>query len=645
MTTTNSSSSSSAPVVDFRHSVSAPLQPVPVAAVALAGSFWGPRLQRNAETTLPTQFALLESTGRLDNFRRVSGEVDPAKVPYIGLFFNDSDLYKWLEAAAWAQVRGPIPALQQSVDLGIGLIEKAQGQDGYINSYHSIERADERWSNLRDLHELYCGGHLMQAAVAMHRATGDRRLLRVASRFADLLCEVFGPAEEGKLAMIDGHEEVEMGLIELARETDSKRYLDLAKFFIEARGHGLLHGGRFGLEYFQDEKPLRAMTCLCGHAVRALYMACGATDLAMEEGDAALLAQLESLWTQLTQRRMYISGGMGSRYEGEALGKDFELPNARAYTETCAAIASIMWCHRLLAATGSARYADLMEWTLYNGLLPGWALDGTHYFYVNPLEDDGTHLRQAWYECACCPPNVARTLAELPGYVYSTGADAIWVHLFIEGSASIQLADRSVQISQRTRYPWDGAVAIEIGSAARFTLNVRIPGWCKAGAKISVNGEALTGQSVEPGVYVAIQRDWHAGDLVQLDLPMAVTPWQSHPLLRENTGRVALSRGPVLYCVEALDLPQDLALDELAFDAGAGFEAVFEPQLLGGVVVLQGSARRKPLAAEWASALYRPAVSESAGEQATIDQPIKAVPYFSWQNRGASPMAVWLPQT
>ena len=628
-------------VVDFSRSASAVLRPVPVAAVTLAGSFWGPRLQRNVDVTLPTQYALLESTGRLNNFRRVTGHFDG---PYAGIFFNDSDVYKWIEAASWAQAAGPIAALQENIDAAINLIEAAQGEDGYINTYFSLERRHERWSNLRDLHEMYCGGHLIQAAVAHHRVTGSTRLLTVARRFADLLCEVFGPAEQGKREMVDGHEEIEMALIELGRETGEPRYLKQAEFFINARGHGLLHSGRMGLDYFQDDKPIRAMTCLCGHAVRALYMACGVTDLVLEQDDPALLAKLESLWTQLTRRRMYISGGMGSRYEGEALGKDFELPNARAYTETCAAIGSMMWNHRLLAATGHARYADLLEWTLYNGMLPGWGLDGQHYFYVNPLEDDGTHHRQPWYDVACCPPNVARTLAELPGYVYGTSADAIWIHLFIEGTARIALGDRTVQLAQHTRYPWDGSVAIAVGTAGRLTLHVRVPGWCDTGAGVVVNGKAVQ-QPVKAGSYVAINRDWQVGDVVQLTLPMPVQPWQSHPLVHENAGRIALTRGPVLYCVEAVDHP-GTGIDALHIDTQMPFDSTFEPNTLGGVVTLRGTAHVTQRDACWDAALYQ-RLEQGAPPASSLGNTvgIVAIPYFTWQNRGASPMAVWLPQT
>ena len=623
-------------VVDLSHSPAAVLKPVPVSAVSFSGDFWGPRLRRNVEVTLPSQYALLESTGRLNNFRRVAGLSDE---PYVGVFFNDSDVYKWLEAASWAQVNGPVPVLQKCIDEAISLIEAAQGDDGYINTYFSLERKDQRWTDLRDLHEMYCGGHLIQAAVAHHRVSGDKRLLNVATRFADLLCRLFGPAEQGKRVAVDGHEEIEMALIELARETGESRYLEQARFFIDARGHGLLHGGRWGLEYFQDHVPFREMTTLCGHAVRALYYVCGVTDLMLESKDPELLALLEAQWKNLTTRRMYISGGVGSRHDGEFIGKDFELPNARAYTETCAAVGSMMWNHRLLAATGRARYADLIEWTLYNGMLPGWALDGQHYFYVNPLEDDGTHHRQPWYEVSCCPPNVARTLAELPGYVYSTRDDEIWVNLFIEGVAEIPLGERTVRLTQKTAYPWDGAVAITVGTSGVFSLQIRIPGWCTAGASISVNGDPLT-QALVSGDYAAIHRNWNEGDVVLITLPMPVQQLESHPYVHENAGRVALARGPVLFCVESVD-HQDAEIDDLVIDTQSSFSATYEANMLGGIVVLRGSAARKQRHEKWDASLYQ--TVEQDHPEPVVSFALTAIPYFAWQNRGASKMAVWLP--
>ena len=641
-------------VVDAASTRYAQIKPVPVTAVDLRGEFWERRFATNRERTLPSQWDLLESTGRLDNFRRVFGEHDG---PHAGLFFNDSDLYKWLEAASWVVARGPDALLEKRIDEGITLIERAQGEDGYIDSYFSVEREGERWTNLRDLHEMYCAGHLIQAAVAHHRATGQGRLLNVAVRVADLLCERFGPKSEGKVEDIDGHEEVEMALIELARETGHERYLALARFFIKARGHGLLTGGRFGDAYFQDDVPFENMEALAGHAVRALYMACGVTDLYLETGEAGLLPRLETLWSRLTARRMYITGGVGSRHDGEAIGADYELPNAQAYTETCAAIGSMMWCHRMLAATGNARYADLFEWTLYNGMLPGWSLDGQAYYYVNPLEDDGGHRRQPWYYCSCCPPNVARTVASLPGYVYGTDADSIYVQLYMESDARIDFNGHTVKLRQRTRYPWDGAIEIGVDAQAEFTLKLRVPGWCDAdggwiaaqrrsgvsapangAVTVTVNGEALD-TTPDANGYIAIRRAWRHGDSVRLDLPMTARVWQSHPKVAENRGRIALSRGPVLYCVEHADMPGG-DLDELYVDP-ARIETEWREEHLGGVVVLKGTARKHEIASDWSASLYRP-LQQAARAAQDSETTLVAIPYFAWHNRESGPMKVWL---
>lgn len=638
-------------VVDFASTAYARIKPVAVTAVELRGDFWGRRFETNRKDTLLSQWDLLESTNRLNNFRRVFGEYDG---PYEGLFFNDSDLYKWLEAASWVIARGPDAELEKRIDEGITLIERAQEPDGYIDTFFTVDRPNEKWTNLRDWHEMYVGGHLIQAAVAHYRATGSNRLLNVAVKFADMLCKLFGPASEGKTEAVDGHEEIEMALIELARATGHARYLELARFFVKARGHGLLKGGRFGDAYFQDDVPFDRMENLAGHAVRALYMACGVTDLYLETGEEGLLPRLETLWDRLTASRMYITGGVGSRYDGESIGVDYELPNAQAYTETCAAIASMMWCHRMLAATGDARYVDLFEWTLFNGMLPGWSLDGRDYYYVNPLENDGTHRRRPWYYCSCCPPNVARTIASLPGYVYGTDADALYVHLYLDSDAHVDVAGKPVAITQRTQYPWDGAIDITVDADHAFALKLRVPGWVNGASALSsrdelsglsavtldLNGNAIDARADANG-YITVQRAWKAGDTLRLNLPMDVRTWQSHPKVPDNRGRVALSRGPVLYCVEQADMGS-VDLDELYVDP-AQITANWEPAMLDGVVVLKGPAQRNAVDAAWTGELYRP--FGSPGEtHASAGTPLDlvAIPYFAWHNRESGPMKVWM---
>jgi DUF1680 family protein len=623
------------PVIDVARSPHARLVPAPVSAVSLEGEFWGARRRTLAEVSLPRQWEQLEATGRLDNFRRVAGRTD---VPYQGRVFNDSDLYKWLEAASWALLRGPDPALERRIDEGIALVEGAQQPDGYLDTYYSLERREARWTNLRDDHELYCAGHLMQAAVAHHRATGGERLLRVAERLADLLCAEFGPPGSGRRHGVDGHEEVEMALVELHRETGQRRYLDQAEYFLEARGHGLLQGGWFDRTYFQDHAPLRSLERMAGHAVRALYHACGATDVYLERGDPAVLATMERLWGHMVGHQLYVSGGVGARHDGESFGGDHELPNGRAYTETCAAIGSAMWCLRMLAATGEARYADLLEWTLLNAVLPGWSIDGGSYLYVNPLEDDGAHRRQPWYHCACCPPNLARTVASLPGYAYGVGDGVVSVNLYAQGTAVLDLGGKPVELTQRTRYPWDGRVELEVNAAGAFTLRLRIPGWAE-GASLQVNGEPA-GVPLVPGAWAALERRWRRGDKVELTLPMPVRLLEAHPHVVEDAGRLALARGPLLYCVEAADFP-GADLRDLEVDPARPIQADWQGSLLGGVVVLRGAATVRPVAEAWRGRLYQPTGAvPSRGPARAVE--LTAVPYLAWGNGEPGAMRVWL---
>jgi DUF1680 family protein len=629
-------SSSRPPVVDTSRSPHVRLRPVPLDAVDLADDFWEPRRRINREVTLPSQYGHLEDTGRLDNFRRASGKIGGA---YQGIYFNDSDVYKWLEAAAWTLAEGSDSELERMVDAAITEIEDAQRPDGYLNTYFTFERAAQRWTDF-DLHEMYCAGHLFQAAVAHFRATGSERLLDVATRFADHICDTFGP-EEGKRHAVDGHEEVEMALVELFRATGERRYLEGAQFFIDARGHGLLGRpyGQHELSYSQDHEPLRDQSEVVGHAVRALYLYSGAADVYAETGERALLQALWRLWENMTTRRMYVSGGLGSRYEGEAFGRDFELPNERAYTETCAAIASVMWNWRMLALGGEARYADLIEHTLYNAVLPGLSLDGQHYFYQNPLSDDGYHRRQSWFGCACCPPNVARLLASLPGYFYSASQGAIWVHLYAKGAATVELdKNRTIRLSQRTRYPWDGRVEIQIEGEGEFALMLRIPAWCEEGAAVEVNGEPV-GAELSPGSYASLRRTWRPGDTIDLDLPMPVRRAECHPYVAENAGSVALMRGPLLYCAEQVDNP-GVELRDIVLD-GREPAISLEPDLLGGVTVLQAEARLATPGNEWEDYLYR-TIRPHEEDAQTHSTGVTAVPYYAWADCEPGAMRVWL---
>ena len=650
----------SAVVVDTSRSPYARLRPVPLTAVTLTDDFWAPRRWVNREVTLPSQYHLLEETGRIDNFRGAAGKLD---VPFQGRYYNDSDVYKWLEAVAWTLATDTDPAfraepqgeaLVQMAGTVIAEIADAQQPDGYLNTYFTHDRGTERWTNLRDKHELYCAGHLIQAAVAHRRATGDGRLLHVARRLADHICDLFGPqyGRDTACPCPPGHPEIEMALVELARETGEPKYLRQAQFFLDARGRGLI-GGR---AYHQDHKPFRETERMVGHAVRAVYLNAGVTDLYAETGEAALRQTLDRLWRYMTTRQMYVSGSIGSRYEGEAFGEDYELPNERAYAETCAAIGSVMWNWRLLLLSGDARYADVLETTLYNGVLPGLSLDGGAYFYQNPLADGGRHRRQPWFGCACCPPNVARLLASLPGYFYSLSDEGLWVHLYAQGSARISLpGGRTVGLTQHTRYPWDGEVVIKVEGpalspsaslginsvegAGTFSLWLRIPAWCEEGAALEINGRPFTGL-LAPGSYAEVRRVWQPGDVVRLNLPLGVRRVECHPYVAENAGRVALMRGPILYCVEQADNP-GLDPRDVVLPADVDFTATFQPDLLGGVVVLCCQTEVVPPDDAWENRLYRTPVPRLEKPRSRSVE-VTAIPYYAWANREPGPMQVWL---
>ena len=629
-------------VLDLARSPRAQLQPAPIAALELDDQFWEPRRRINREETLAFQFGKLEESGCLDNFRRAAGTKE---CEFRGPVFMDSDAYKWLEAAATTLGTHPTTALQAMVNQVAALIEGAQGSDGYLDTAFMFHRAAKRWTNLRDDHEMYCAGHFIQAAIAHQRATGSGQLLAVARRLADHICERFGPTEDGKQLGTGGHPEIEMALVELYRATGERRYLEQAEFQVKMRGRkpsvSYAPGEpREGDAYRQDQVPYRQLEEVTGHAVRMLYLAAGATDVVLETGDAALQRALDAQWRNMTTRRIYVSGGLGARYDGEAFGADYELPNARAYTETCAAIASAMWNLRLLALRPAARYADLLEHTLYNAVLPGLSLDGKAYFYENPLENDGTHRRSAWFGCACCPPNIARLLAQLPGYFYATNERHVWIHLYAQGRAQLQLSDQqSVNFNVQTRYPWEGEVRIEVESAGDFGLKLRVPAWCQ-NAHIKINGADFEGE-IPAGSYVELRRSWQSGDVVELELPMPVRRAYCHPNVPDNVGRVALMRGPLLYCVEAVDVP-GVDLRDLVLPADAELCAQFEPDLLGGVATIVGRAQTSAPDEKWAGQLYR-----TAPPVASVEHEFKftAIPYYAWANRDAGQMQVWLRES
>lgn len=625
-------------ITDTTHSPYALLRPVPIAAVTLNDTFWESRRRVNREVMIPAQFQLCEETGRIDNLRKAAGLMPGT---FEGRFFNDSDVYKLLEAASWSLTEQPDPELDARMDSIIEIIAAAQQPNGYLNSYFMGERAAQRWTNF-DLHEMYCAGHLFQAAAAHYRCTDKTTLLNIAIRLADHICATFGPEEQGKRFGVDGHPEVEMGLVELYRITGDRKYLEQTEYFIDVRGSGRL-GRPFDHqtpEYHQDNKPFREMDRLYGHSVRAVYLNCGAADLYAETGEQALLTALKRMWTSMVTRQMYAHGGLGSRWENEGFGTDYELPNRHAHAETCASVANMMWNWRMLSIEPDARYADVMELALYNSVLSGVSLDGSAYFYQNPLDDDGAHRRERWFTTACCPANIARTLAELPGYVYSTSENAIWVHLYVANTAQIALSDSlSVALEQQTDYPWSGDVQIQVQTAGEFALHLRVPGWCDAGWTLELNGEALE-TTLTPDHYLRISRVWQADDTIRLHLPMPAEWIRSHPLVIENQGRAALRRGPLLYCIEGVD-NSDVAIDYLHLSDAEHFTSEYVPDLLGGLVVLKGNATLVDTEVIWNHALYQPVnmLAVTTDQKAVA---ITMIPYFAWANRAPSPMQIWL---
>jgi DUF1680 family protein len=633
-------------ITDTSRSPHAKLDSVGLKDVVIDDAFWRPKQEVNRSAALPNEWRECERTGRIDNLRVHAGLKDGKVSHHLA---PDSDVAKWVEAASFdlnAETESPVRA---ELDEIVSLFAEAQDDTGYIDTSFQLDR-ESWWTNLTDCHELYCGGHLIQAAIAHHRATGETRLLDVATKWAGYVDSLFGP---GKRPGTGGHPEVEMALVELYRETGEKRYLDLASYFVEARGQKppVLNGS----SYTQDHAPIREQTTPAGHAVRQLYLASGVTDVYAETGDSRLLDAMKALWDNLVRRKMYVTGGAGSRYEGEAFGLDYELPNRTAYAETCAAIASAMWSWRMLQVTAEARYADEMERALYNGALAGVSLDGLSYFYTNGLEHDGgpdlapphrgsNRRTSAHFDgVPCCPPNLARTVAGLGGLIYGKsreGGNAIYVHLYVGSRARIDLGDNTVELVQETHYPWNGKVEVTVNPSrdAKFDLHLRVPGWAGS-AQVTVNGESA-GTGISPGTYATLSRTWSAGDRVTLDVPMPVVRMVSHPRVSGNTGCVALRRGPLVYCIESVDFQGcDPAVDlfSVALPDASELEARFEPDLLGGVVTLRGEAVSRPLQ----EALYA-TLSEDAGGEKKVA--FTAIPYYAWANREPGAMRVWIPR-
>jgi len=622
-----------------------PIRPVKASDVKLTDAFWAPRLAISRKVTVPAAFGKCEETGKLRNFDRAAGKLDSK---YEGPYFSDSDLFKVVEGAAYhvglartgAVTTADDAKFEAYLDDVIRRIAAAQWADGYLYTRFSVPKRqpERRWHNIRSMHELYNAGHLIEAAVAHHEATGKRELLDVAIKLADKIDSVFGPEKDRHPP---GHQEIELALAKLYRVTGEKRYLALAKSFLDLRGDKKrepLYGW-----YSQDHKPVVRQSEARGHAVRAMYMYAGMVDVAALTGDDAYRAAVGRLWDDVVSKKLYVTGGLGATHSWEGFREPYGLPNATAYAETCAAIANMLWSQRLFLLTGDGRYVDLVERCLYNAVLSGVSLEGDRFFYRNPLRAAGKRQRQEWFGCACCPTNIARTIPSVPTYAYAHNDDTAYVNLFITGSAELTLKGGKVRISQQTRHPWDGKVVMTVdpGRAGTFTLAVRIPGWARnrpvpsdlyrylkpsaATPTITVNGRpaALT---VTKG-FVRLRRPWRKGDTVALNLPMPVRRVVAHEKVADDAGRVALQRGPIVYCIEEYDNKGRVL--ELLVPDEAALQAEPREGLLGGITVVTGMVLDLDRAADKVSIVRKP-------------HKLVAVPYFAWANRDSSMMAVWV---
>ncbi|MGI8879750.1 MAG: glycoside hydrolase family 127 protein [Jatrophihabitans sp.] len=623
-----------------RHAV---LHPVGAAEARIDGGYWAARQDLNRSVTLREGLRQLHEAGDLHNFALAAGT---AQGPYRGELYLDSDVYKWLEAVAWDSARGAGAAFATEADEITALIASAQAPDGYLNTYVQVTSgAAGRYQDLACGHELFCGGHLIQAGIAQYRATGRSELLEVAGRYADHLTRTFGP---DLLNDIDGHPEIETALVELWRTTGERRYLDLAQFFLDARGHGLngANGYGFDLSYFQDDVPIRAADTIRGHAVRALFLNAGATDLYLETGETALLDAMVSQWEDMTTGKMYLTGGLGSRWEGEAFGDSHELPPDRAYAETCAAHASILWSWRLLLATGEARFAELIERTLFNGFASGLSADGTSFFYVNPLQvrsnaaRDGQRNpaagRRGWYSTACCPPNVMRQLASVNQFIATTDEHGLQIHQYAASTVRTMVGGQQLEVRMHTDYPWDGEMIVEVLAAPGqpVMLSLRVPEWSQH-TTLDVAGTERSDEA-RPGSYVHLEQAFSAGDTIRLGLDLHPRATVADSRVDAVRGTAALERGPLVYCFESVDQPAGVDLDTVRFDP-AHITERWSADVLQGVPTLHCTAVA-PAAADGLT--YRP-MAERRGEGTAVA--LTAIPYHLWANRDLGAMRVFVP--
>ncbi len=619
-----------------------PITPVPFTATHVSGGFWKQRLDACRDVTIPLAFSKCEESGRYANFVKAANPCDTFKIG--GFPFDDTDVYKTIEGASYLLQTYPDKRLESYIDSVLAIVAKAQEPDGYLYTARTMNpkhphswAGTKRWEAVETLsHEFYDLGHMIEGAVAHYNATGKRNFLDIAIRYADCVCRAIGPAE-GQLALVPGHQIAEMALVKLYLTTGDKKYLDEAKFFLDKRGYTSRRDS-----YSQAHKPVVEQDEAVGHAVRATYMYSGMADVAAITGDTAYIHAVDRIWDNIVNKKLYLTGGIGATSNGEAFGPNYYLPNATAYCETCAAIGNVYVNHRLFLLHGDAKYYDVLERTLYNGVLSGISLDGGRFFYPNPLESAGNYERQAWFGCACCPSNLCRFLPSVPGYIYATRNDSLYVNLFVEGTSDIKVGKRKVSLTQRTSYPFDGAVAITVAKGnADFAMKLRIPGWARGqvvpgnlysfvdgkqcGYTVKVNGKAV--ESTIHNGYFTISRKWKKGDVVELQLDMTPRLVAANEKVEADRGMLAVERGPLVYCAEWKDNPEtDIFSVLLPRKATLTVTADKAP---GGGNVIETDVQKVSYTSD--------------GRMQTSDAKLKLIPYYAWANRGQGKMSVWLP--